>query len=239
MTMNEKLDQHPLLEWREGKPFFRGLPVERRTICVAGRTFEIAQVKEAADLLNDPEFAKKFVEEDIAPYGVELWPAATMLARHILTEECSPTGEAIELGTGLGLVSIAAAAKGWQVVATDHDPTSLRFAEYNAGINCAHIARFELTDWNNVGDSRSFHRVFAADVLYQLVDHTPILRCIDTLLAPDGSAIIADPNRGVADRFPAMAEEAGFTVDEIPTHAPNALGEEVNGRIFIMRRRTD
>ena len=142
----------------------------------------------------------------------------------------------IELGTGLGLVSIAAVAKGWRVLASDHDPISLRFAAYNAAINDARIERFELLDWHQPPQLPRFDRVLAADVLYQLTDHKPILSCIDQLLAPDAVAVIADPNRGVADRFPSMAEEAGFQVDISRTSAPRPEGEKVEGRIFTLRR---
>ena len=162
---------------------------------------------------------------------------AIMLAKHILTEDVPPGVSAIELGTGLGLVSIAAAAGGWRVLATDHDPTALRFAAYNAAMNNVRIERFELLDWHHPPDPRSFDRVLAADVLYELKDHTAILKCVDRLLAPDGSAMIADPNRGIADRFPALAMETGFHVDIRQAHAPRTGGEEVDGRIFTLRRR--
>ncbi|MHC4696443.1 MAG: class I SAM-dependent methyltransferase [Planctomycetota bacterium] len=224
------------LEWRDGEAFFRGLRVDHGTVDVGGRAFEIARLQDAADLLDDPDFAKLFVEDDIAPYGVELWPAAIMLAEHVVADDAPPGSEAIELGTGLGLVSIAAAAKGWRVLATDHDATSLRFAAYNAAINDVRIERFELLDWNNPPDQHRYKRVLAADVLYQLIDHAPILNCVDRLLARDGLAVIADPNRGVADRFESTAREVGFHVDIRRTSAPRSNGEQVGGRIFTLRR---
>ena len=224
-----------LFEWKEGMPFFRGLPVERRMVTVAGQTFDIACLDDAADLLDEPDYAKRFLEDDCAPYGLELWPAAIMLAEYILQHESHDGGRAIEIGCGLALVSMAAARVGWRVLATDNEPTSLRFARYNAGLNGAAIEAFESLDWRHPPSDRCFDRVFAADVLYQLVDHEPVLHCLRTLLATDGIALVADPNRGVADRFASLAESRGVAVEVIPTGAPGPAGKRVEGRIFRMR----
>jgi predicted nicotinamide N-methyase len=204
-------------------------------VTVAGQTFDIACLDDAADLLDEPDYAKRFLEEDRAPYGLELWPAAIMLAEYILQHESNDGGRAIEIGCGLALVSMAAARAGWIVTATDNEPTSLRFARYNAGLNGAPIEAFEPLDWRHPPAGRRFDRVYAADVLYQLVDHEPVLHCLRALLAPDGLALVADPNRSVADRFAAMAEPHGFTVEVIPTAAPGSAGKRVEGRIFRMR----
>lgn len=81
------------------------------------------------------------------------------------------------------------------------------------------------------GRSR-YARVFAADVLYQAVDPEPILRCIDRLLDDGGLAILVDPNRGVADRFAELAEQAGFCVGITPASTRVDNERTVDVRIF-------
>lgn len=229
----------PLFDWIDGVPYFRGLRVERYTLRLNGRSFKIVGLNDAADLLDHDDYAKRFLDEDVAPYGLELWPAARMLAEHVLAGEDGKGRSAVELGCGLGLVSIAAALKGWQVVTTDNEPTSLRFAQHNAELNHVDIAGFETLDWHQPPPNRRFHRVFAADVLYQLVDHQPVLTCVQTLLAPNGLALIADPNRGVADRFAMLAEEHGFNVHTTMATAPSPDGKLVNGRLYELTRSVD
>ena len=226
----------PLFEAVDGVECYRGLSVERCTVNLAGLTFRLAGLKDAADLLDLPDFAQRFVEEDLAPYGIELWPAAVMLADHVLRGEHGQGRTAIELGCGLGLVSLAAASRGWQVLATDLDPVALRFAEYNAAANGIEIAGFELLDWHTPPDGKRYDRILAADVLYQLVDHAPLLRCLDRLLADDGVALVADPHRGVADRFESMAVEHGFDVQLIATTTINNAKRPVEGRVFRLRK---
>lgn len=226
----------PPLEWIDGTPHFRGLAVETREVTVGPRTYRLLGLRDAADLLDEPDYAKQFVEDDLAPYGMELWPAATMLARYIAEHDPGHGRQAIELGAGLGLVAMAATQAGWHVTVTDHEPTSLAFAACNASLNDVEHHDYDLLDWNEPPTERRYVRVFAADVLYQLVDHAPLLRCLDALLRPDGTSLIADPCRGVADRFPDLATEAGFALEIIETKAANHAGETVKGRIFRLGR---
>ena len=62
------IDQSPF-EWTNGVAHFRGLRVQHRIVTAVGRRFEIACLEDAADLLDEPDFAKPFLEEDRAPYG--------------------------------------------------------------------------------------------------------------------------------------------------------------------------
>ena len=68
------------------------------------------------------------------PYGAVLWPAASAVANHLLTSIRSETLKeltVVELGTGTGLVSIAAALGGvHKVIATDYEKIPLELLEY-------------------------------------------------------------------------------------------------------------
>ncbi len=223
-------------EWTAGRPYFHGLPVLHREIKVANTPYRIAALKDAADLLDLPEFEERFIKKDIAPYGLELWPAAIMLAEYFAKGEQGEGRSALELGCGLGLVGVVASKSGWRVTVTDNDEDALRFARNTAALNDASIEEYTILDWNHPPADKRFARIFAADVLYQLVDHVPFLRCLDALLAEGGQALIADPNRGVADRFPQFATDNGFQISIIDTTATLEDGPEIKGRIFCLSR---
>jgi predicted nicotinamide N-methyase len=221
-----------LFEWVDGTAHFRGLPVQWLEVTIAGRPFKLAGLADAADLLDQPEFAEPFLSEDRAPYGMELWPAATMLAEHILHGEEGTGRRALEIGCGLGLVAMAATLKGWRVHATDHEPVALRFAEYNAALNGIAITAFQRLDWHEpVGEVR-FDRVFGADVLYERTSQVPVLKCLRDVLDPGGHVLLADPNRGVADGFAAIVRQEGFDVSIIRASGSPKHGRTVQGRIF-------
>ncbi len=221
------------------QPTFHGLPIERRTLTLNGRSYHALTLKDAADLLDVPEFGRRFLESNIAPYGLELWPGAVMLADYVASADPGHGREAIEIGCGLGLTAIVATHCGWKVTATDNDENALLFAACNAGLNETTVHRFDILDWNHPPDGVHFDRVFGADVLYQLEDHPRIAQCTQSLLAPGGVAFFADPFRGVADRFPTVARDAGFAVEVVGREARMDNGRTINGRIFRLTRNDD
>lgn len=230
MTKHESL-----FEMRDGVPHFHGVRVDMRVASIAGREFNLAVLKDAAELLDLPEFEKRFVEEDRLPYGLELWPASHMLAEFIINGEPARDRPALEIGCGSGLVAIAATLAGWRLHATDYDPMAIEFARANAHANNITVAEWGVLDWRKPPTDRKYDRIFGADILYEMVNHAPILSCVKQLLASNGIAMISDPYRGVADRVPGMAKEAGFDVRILESVAPNHLGQSVMGRIFVLR----
>ena len=71
------------------------------------------------------------------PYWAHSWAGGTVLARHVLAHPETVKGRNIlDLGTGSGIVAIAAALSGASsVAAADTDPTALAAARLNADAN--------------------------------------------------------------------------------------------------------
>lgn len=230
-------DQDTLFQWRDGQAYYRNLRVDHESFEVGGRRFSIAGLQSAADLLDHEDFARKFIEDDRAPYGLELWPSAIMLAELIGASEDGGDRRALDLGCGLGLVSMVASLRAWRITAADHEPVSLRFARYNARQNKIAIDAFIELDWNTPPEGHKFHRIFAADVLYERINHIPILECIQKLLRPDGVALIVDPLRSIADGFEKLAVEHGFDTTVQPTRTMFRDRGEIKGRMFVLRLR--
>lgn len=72
-----------------------------------------------------------------APYWAWAWPGGVALAQHLLSVPQSLAGRrALDLGTGSGLVAIAAKLAGAaKIVACDIDPNALVAARLNAALN--------------------------------------------------------------------------------------------------------
>jgi len=229
----------PLFSELNGEACFRGLKVVRRRAEVAGVSIEVATLRDAAELLDDPELLEHFDRTDRLPYGLELWPSALMLSEHLSKDGPGNGRDAVELGCGVGFASIFAARTGWRVAAGDADPIALRFTEFNAKLNATALHSIEFLDWNHPPPDRRFARVLGADVLYQSCDHGPLLGCIEALLETDGIAVIADPCRSAADRFEGLARDAGFTVRTMATTAQLEGEKPVRGQVFELRRASD
>ncbi|MEI8032059.1 MAG: methyltransferase domain-containing protein [Chlorobiaceae bacterium] len=175
-----------------------------------GSPFNFLSVLDSYALLDriSPE---EFVKDEQMPYWAEIWPSAITLSTFLSGERQLQGLRAVELGAGVGMVSVVAASKGASVYATDYSLEALRFIEYNALKNGVHLDVARL-DWRQVECPEKFDLLFAADVLYERVNLLPIVYAIDRLLKPEGEAYIADPRRRMAAQFVELAEENGFTV---------------------------
>jgi len=119
------------------------------------------------------------------PYGAVLWPAAWAVSNYLLSEpdlrDNLPSLSVLELGTGTGLVSIAAAMGGAKrIIATDYEPLALALTRYAADninhINNTNIIETQLLDMCAlkeqplpIGDDgdNAIDVVVAADIMYE------------------------------------------------------------------------
>jgi predicted nicotinamide N-methyase len=119
------------------------------------------------DALLDEE---AFARDEFLPYWAELWPAATALAA-ALPEVAGL--RVVELGCGLGLPSLVAAAQGADVTASDWAVDAVELLRANAARNGLEL-RAEVRDWREPWHER-FDLALAADVLYERRNVQPLL----------------------------------------------------------------
>ena len=129
---------------------------------------ELSLLRPAAPdaLLDEQAFAR----DEFLPYWAELWPAATALASALPNLAGL---RVIELGCGLGLPSLVAAARGADVTATDWADDAVALLRENAARNGLTL-RAEVWDWREPRLER-FDVVLAADVLYERRNVAPLL----------------------------------------------------------------
>lgn len=122
----------------------------------------------APDALIDED---AFAHDEFLPYWAELWPAATALAG-ALPERLDGV-RVVELGCGLGVPSLVAAARGAVVTATDWAADAVELLARNAARNGLGV-RAEVRDWRKPWNER-FSLVLAADVLYEQRNVEPLV----------------------------------------------------------------
>ncbi len=84
------------------------------SVTVAGRELHLLRPRDPEALIDEGAFA----QDEFLPYWAELWPSAHALTEVLCARELHGV-RVLELGCGLGLPSLAAAALGAQVTATD------------------------------------------------------------------------------------------------------------------------
>ncbi|MGI9091417.1 MAG: class I SAM-dependent methyltransferase [Gemmatimonadaceae bacterium] len=186
--------------------------LERRFVTInddvrAGEhTINVIRPRSADDLISEDDFER----DERLPYWAELWPSSTVLADFVVNDT-RPRGRTIELGAGIGLVSIAAALAGHDVTATDYYEDALGFTRANAYRNLGHEIATHLVDWRAVPASLPrFDVVLASDVLYESRYAPLVASVIDRFLASRGVAYVADPGRVAAGAFIEACADRGL-----------------------------
>jgi predicted nicotinamide N-methyase len=134
-----------------------------------------------------------FAHDEFLPYWAELWPAATALA-NALPDVAGL--RVVELGCGLGVPSLVAAARGAEVTATDWSADAIELLRANAERNGLQLVA-EVRDWRRPWPDR-FDLALAADVLYEQRNVAPVLARLREL-AP--RALVGLAGRPYEDAF--------------------------------------
>lgn len=148
-------------------------------------------------------------EGDPEPWWAHVWPAGLLLAEHVLDGPRLDGLRVLDLGTGSGIVGIAAALQGAEVTFSDLFTDALELAADNArrsGLKGFHLLQL---DWRTPPDLQ-FDIVYAADVVYESDRLEALARAIASLMAPDGYAIVGDPKRPHLPKFIEALPAAGL-----------------------------
>jgi predicted nicotinamide N-methyase len=178
-------------------------------IAVGELTLELERPDDPESLIDETAFA----DDEFLPYWAELWPSGIALAHQVAALPLEGA-RVLELGCGLGLPSLVAAAHGANVVATDWAQAAISLLGRNAERNSLELTAL-VADWREGAalPAGRFDLILAADVLYEARNAAPLLAALGDRLAPGGSALVADPGRRHAATF-AEAARAAFTVEE-------------------------
>ncbi len=200
-------------------------------VAIGGRNYELLRPRSADDLISEEDFA---IDERI-PYWADCWPSARVLAERISAMQGAGR-PLLELGCGIGLVSLAAAAAGFHALATDYYGEALEFTAANAQRNGLEHVDTRLIDWRKLpADLGSFDIVVASDVLYEAPQARLIADILARALPPAGLALVTDPGRRTA---PALVEEctalelSARCVDRVPAED---AGAELTVSVYEIR----
>jgi len=177
------------------------------SVDVAGSTVELERPRSADELISEVDFEK----DERLPYWADIWPSSTALAG--VAAGLDGRGKrALELGCGLGLVTVGAIRAGFDVLATDYYDDALLFARRNGRRNAGREPATRMVDWREwPADLGLFDLLLASDVLYERAHATLVADAIVSALRPGGRALIADPGRVALLAFVTACEERGCT----------------------------
>jgi predicted nicotinamide N-methyase len=210
----------------------RRFELARSQVTVGARTYELLKPRSVDDLISEEDFA---IDERI-PYWADCWPSGRILAER-LSREKGQGRSLLELGCGIGLVSVAAAAAGFEVLASDYYADALEFTAANAERNGIDGVDTRLIDWRSLPDDLGdFDLVVAADVLYELPMADLIAEVLNRALSPGGWGLITDPGRRTAPALTEACAARGLEcrcIDRVPT---TDAGANLTVSVFEVRK---
>jgi predicted nicotinamide N-methyase len=174
------------------------------------RDVRLLRPRNSDDLISEADY----VMDERLPYWADLWPSAIALAQAVRSLAPSPL-RVLELGCGLGLVSIAALLAGHDVVVTDYYADALLFTRRNALAAAGREPRTRVADWRAwPADLGQFDLVLGSDVLYERPYAEQVAAAIASTIVPGGKAFIADPGRTAVPAFLEACSQRGLGVTE-------------------------
>jgi predicted nicotinamide N-methyase len=176
---------------------------------IAGRRLVVRRPPDPEALLDE----RAFDQEEFLPYWAELWPSGLALAERVATLTL-PGRRVLELGCGLGLPSLTAAAGGADVLATDWAPDAIALLQENAVRNEISLGT-EIVAWDAPEPllaGSPWDIVLAADVLYERRNAERLLELLPLL---SRRVLLADPGRPHTAGF-LQAAAAEWRIDTSP-----------------------
>jgi len=142
-------------------------------LITSSETLRVGDVELTVERPSEPEALldeEAFANDEFMPYWAELWPAGLALAR-ALPERLDGV-RLVEVGCGLGVPSLVAAARGAKVTAVDWAADAIALLRENAARNGLELEAVR-ADWRSF--EGSFDLALAADVLYEERNVEPLV----------------------------------------------------------------
>jgi predicted nicotinamide N-methyase len=207
----------PRVEPPPGLPPGAASDVVEETFLLAGHTVRMLRPRDD-DALLDELLAEADQDEDRLPFWAQLWPSGAVLAREV-AGRCLAGRRVLELGSGLGLVAVAAALSGARVLAVDRSPEATTFTAANAARNGltvqTAVCPFEQPERLLAG--APWDLVVAADVLYEQRNVPVLVWLLPRLVEVTGEVWLADPGRPMLASFLAGVDATGWRREQLAT----------------------
>ena len=155
-------------------------------------TREIVKVRDRELVLYRPQDLDFYLQEggslENFPFWAKVWEASLVLADFVAT--LKPPRRILEIGAGLGLPGLTAAAFGHEVTLTDYESRPLELIRRSAEANglAVRVARL---DWFEPADLGEFDIILGAEVVYAGRLFEPLLQIFRRYLLPGGEIYLA------------------------------------------------
>ena len=158
-------------------------------IAVAGKRLKFLQAKDIEGALDGVCLGESGSAE--FPFWLKIWEASVVLANFLSHIPNDDNKEWLEVGAGMGVAGVFAAAFGHRMTITDHNEDAIKFARANATLNGLENIKFALLDWNRPAVANQYDYIIGSEVIYKEDLFEPLMQVFKSLLLPGGTIFLA------------------------------------------------
>ena len=169
-------------------------------ITVSGRTLQCLRVADLDEII----FRRLETSDDHMfdlPFWGKIWEASIVLAAYLTAQPVRPGRKILEIGTGLGVSGLFAAAHGHEVTLSDHTVAILRFIRANVLLNNLENVPIINVDWREPAGEEHYDWIVGAEVIYHRPTYDDLVRFLLQMLKPHGTIFLAKSTSLPADTF--------------------------------------
>ena len=187
--------------------FYQAYETETAEVVINGKKFSILLPRYLDRFINPIDVLHDF------PLWAKIWKASWVLSGYLADLPPDVNKRLLEIGAGVGLVSIVAATFGHQITMTEYNPDALNFACANACLNNCPDLPIKKLDWNHPRLKGQFDLIVASEVTYNEENFFPLIRFFKSNLKPGGEIILtSEIRRSGQDLFRLFKSDFDITV---------------------------
>lgn len=199
---------------------------EEEVITLRRKTLKILRPKRLEDVFQgDP-----FLETEKFPFWFKIWEGSLILADYLAT--LSEKKKILELGCGLGVVSLFASAFGHEVLATDIEELPLKILQKSAELNNLSF-KIQKLDILNPELKETFDIIAASEILYKKSFYDPLLKFFKDYLKPTSEVLLAHSEERKRTLIPFLVKAQNFF--EIQTSVRRLKSPDETATIILNR----
>jgi ubiquinone/menaquinone biosynthesis C-methylase UbiE len=155
----------------------------------------------------------------------------------ILEKAGSLGGSILDIGSGKGIMALALAKAGYDLISVDKNEETLRIAELNLAYEklLSKVDFYVMDAYSLVFDNESFNNVFMVEALHHMDDMNALFSEIDRVLSPRGKFVLADFNDKGMDIVDIIHRNEGRSHDSFSVGREEAINWLENKRYSLKR----
>jgi predicted nicotinamide N-methyase len=159
-------------------------------ITVSGKSLRCLRIADLDDIIID-QLEKGDLNGAELPYWGKIWEASILLAAYLMAQPVVPGRQILEIGTGLGVSGLFAAASGHEVTLSDHKEEIIRFIKANTLLNKLDNVPVISVDWNKPASNQFYDWIVGSEVVYDRSTYDSLVHFFQQTLKPNGTIFLA------------------------------------------------